>query len=494
MSCFLGIDVGTSSVKSMIMEPDGTILHIAQRQYDAICPEPNWVEISVKDLWDSTCETLRELTSKYPQRVDEIRAISFSGQMHGMILLDEKDQPLWNAINCLDSRAKEESEEIEGLSVEKGYRGALLNHVTTGFFVCFMYWMKRHHPDVLEKARKAMVIKDYIRYKICGEVGSDYSDAASTLIFDQVKREWLWDMMEDLQLDRELFAKEIHNAHEIAGRVTRACAAETGLREGTLVCYGGGDTLMNHIGNGLVRNDGRILSTIGSSSHVSTGLNIPLSDPKGCGYTYCHALPEKWMMLAGGPNGGIVMKWLKNNVLGRQYSFDEMSKIAATAPAGSNGVMCVPYILGVTYPNDPNAKSVYVGMGMVHGQPELIRSTMEGLVYILRKSLMGLRDLGIDTKTIIATGGGSLDPVLLRIQADMYNLPVYVNAGKEISCMGAAISAAVGSGYYRSYEEACDAIVHFREEWIEPNPQNAAIYAENAEKFDLIYMQNRQFF
>ena len=129
MSCFLGIDVGTSSVKSMIMEPDGTILHIAQRQYDAICPEPNWVEISVKDLWDSTCETLRELTSKYPQRVDEIRAISFSGQMHGMILLDEKDQPLWNAINCLDSRAKEESEEIEGLSVEKGYRGALLRCV-----------------------------------------------------------------------------------------------------------------------------------------------------------------------------------------------------------------------------------------------------------------------------------------------------------------------------------------------------------------------------
>lgn len=181
MNCFLGIDIGTSSVKSMLMEPGGTIIDIAQRQYDTICPEPNWVEISVNDLWNSTRDTIRELAAKHHECMKDILAISFSGQMHGMILLDENDQPLWNAINCLDSRAKEESEIIEKLSLEKGYRSALLNHVTTGFFVCFMYWMKRHHPEVLDKARKGMVIKDYIRYKICGEIGSDYSDAASTI-------------------------------------------------------------------------------------------------------------------------------------------------------------------------------------------------------------------------------------------------------------------------------------------------------------------------
>lgn len=494
MNCFLGIDIGTSSVKSMLMEPSGTIIDIAQRQYDTICPEPNWVEISVNDLWNSTRDTIRELAAKHHECMKDILAISFSGQMHGMILLDENDQPLWNAINCLDSRAKEESEIIEKLSLEKGYRSALLNHVTTGFFVCFMYWMKRHHPEVLAKARKGMVIKDYIRYKICGEIGSDYSDAASTMVFDQIRREWLWNLIDDLQLNRELFTSEVHNAHEIAGYVTHACAMETGLKVGTPVCYGGGDTLMNHVGNGLVKNDGRILSTIGSSHHVSAGLNQPLSDPSGCGYTYCHALPKKWLILAGGPNGGIVMKWLKNNILGKQYSFSEMSQIAAKAPTGSNGVMCVPYILGVTYPNNPNAKSVYVGMGMTHGQPELIRSTMEGMVYILRKSLVGLQKLGIETRSIIATGGGSLDPMLLRIQADMYQLPVYVNLGKEISCMGAAISAAVGSGYYGNYEEACDAIVRFAPEVIEPIPENAMIYAENAEKFDQIYEQNLMFF
>lgn len=494
MSYFLGIDVGTSSVKSMLMDPDGNIIEMAQQTYDVICPKPLWAEIPVENLWNATCHTLRQLAQSQPEEIHSVKAISFSGQMHSMVLLDEKDQPLWNAITWMDNRAKLEAEEIDRLSREKGYHDVLLVTVTPMVFVSFMYWMERNEPEVMKRACKALLVKDYIRYKICNEFGSDYSDAASTIVFDQVRREWAWDLMDDIGLNKALFAKEVHNAHEIAGYVTRECALETGLVEGTPVCYGGGDTLMNHIGNGLIRNDGRILSTIGTSSHVSTGLTHPLMDPEGRGFTYCHALPDKWLMLVGGPNGGIVMKWLKNNILGGHYSFEEMTEIARKAPAGSNGVRCLPYINGSTFPNNPDAKAIYLGMGLSHGQPELVRSTMEGLIFILRSSLDVLRSLGIQTSSIIATGGGSKDSMLVQIQADMYNLPVYINMGKEISCMGAAISAAVGSGWYKNYEEASDAIVRFSPHVIEPNAANARLYEEMLPEFGLLYEQNKCFF
>lgn len=494
MSYFIGIDIGTSSVKSMLMAPDGTIVEMAQTMYDVICPQPQWAEIPVEKLWSATCETLRLLSERQPERIQAVKAISFSGQMHSLVLLDENNQPLRNAITWLDTRARLEGAEIERLSLEKGYRKLLLDPVTSGVFITFLYWLERHEPGLMRKACKALPVKDYIRYKICGEFGSDYSDASGTLAFDQVNRRWAWEMLDDLRIDRNLFVQEVHNAHEIAGFVTNACASQTGLPVGTPVCYGGGDTLMNHIGNGLIHNGGRILSTIGTSSHVSTGLTIPLSDPEGRGFTYCHALPDRWLMLVGGPNGGIVMKWLRDNILGRNYTFDEMAKIAMRAPAGSNGVICVPYIGGATFPNNPNAKSVYVGLGLSHGQPELIRSTMEGVIFILRRSLDVLRTLGVEATSIIATGGGSKDEMLVRIQADMYNLPVHFNLGKEISCMGAAISAAVGSGYYRDYEEACEAIVRFSSEVVEPNPKNAALYSELLPKFEQVYEYNKQFF
>ena len=175
----VGIDVGTSGTKAILADETGRVEASCTRTYPLNTPRPGWAEQDPAWWWQAVKEALAQILAGVDKTA--IAGVSFSGQMHGMILLDENDQPLWNAINCLDSRAKEESEIIEKLSLEKGYRSALLNHVTTGFFVCFMYWMKRHHPEVLDKARKGMVIKDYIRYKICGEIGSDYSDAASTI-------------------------------------------------------------------------------------------------------------------------------------------------------------------------------------------------------------------------------------------------------------------------------------------------------------------------
>lgn len=493
MTYFLGIDIGTSSAKAMLMAPDGTIVNMAQRTYNVLYPHPEWAELPVDEVWEATRQILQQLSANRTA-MEQIAAISFSGQMHSLVLLDEKGKPLRNAITWLDTRSKKEAEELEQLSRQKGYDKELLDTVTASVAISFLRWLQIHEPEVLKRTSKAMLMKDYIRYRICGMIGTDHSDAAGTIAYDQVNHHWKWDLLREIGIDLSIFSEKICNAHETAGHVTAACAAETGLKEGTLVCYGGGDTLMNHIGNGLIRKDGSILSTIGTSSHVSTYLDTPLSDPQGRAFTYCHALPNRWAMLAGGPNGGIVMKWLRDNILGKTLSFEELSKIGALAPAGSNNVRCIPYIGGSTCPNNPTAKSVYVGMGLSHGQPELIRSTMEGIIYILWYSLDILRSLNIQVSSIIATGGGSKDPLLLRIQADMYDLPVRLNAGKEISCMGAAISASVGSGYYSTYEEACSAIVKFKPDIIEPDPGNAAIYREILPEFTAIYESNLPYF
>jgi len=493
MSIFLGIDVGTSSVKSMLMRSDGTIIDLAQSLYNIVEPMPDYAEIPVDALWNSTKETIKMVLNNNTSVADEIRGIGFSGQMHSLILLGRDDRPLRNAIVWLDQRSKKEAEELDALSNAKGFNKRLLNKVSPIFFLCFMYWVLRNEPEIYSMARVALLVKDYIRYKICGGFATDYSDAAGSMVFDMVNREWAWDLIEELGFNKALFP-EVHCAHEIAGYVTKQCAIETGLREGIPVCYGGGDTLMNHIGNGLISYDGRVLSTIGTSSHVSGGLAEPLHDPKQRAATYCHALAEKWLMLCGGRNGGVVMKWLKRNILGETLSFDEMSKIGSTVPAGSDGVMFLPYLVGSENPYDPHAKAVYLGFGLNHSQGHLIRSTMEGLMFVLKKSLKVLESVGFETTSIIATGGGSKDKLLVQMQADMYNKDIYINIGREISCMGAAIAAAVGTGYFASYDEACAEIVKFSPHVINPIPRNVEIYDEIFNKYDELYENNKCFF
>ena len=286
---------------------------------------------------------------------------------------------------------------------------------------------------------------------------------------------------------------ESHESYEKAGTVTKECAERTGLKEGTFVAFGGGDSLMMELGNGMIRG-GLMASTIGTACHLTCALDAPTYDPKLRTNTWCHGGEHLWSIMGAHLSGGVALKWLKNNILGAQ-SFDAMTALASEVPAGSEGLLFLPYLNGERTPhNDPNAKAVYLGMTLRHDKRHMIRSTMEGIVYSMKESYAIFRSLGIRGDRIIAAGGGAKSPLFRQIQADMYDCPIYINQGKEQASIGAAMTAAVGSGFYKDYEEACARMVHLSPEATEPIPENVKRYEEEFQRFKEIYFANKALF
>ena len=268
---------------------------------------------------------------------------------------------------------------------------------------------------------------------------------------------------------------------------------ETGLKEGIKIAYGGGDTLMQGVGNGIIR-PGVLAANIGTSCQISGGFNEPLYDEKFRTNTFCHVKEDLWMLMGAHLSGGVALKWLMNNIL-EMGSYDEMTSLAATVPAGSEGLVFLPYLSGERTPyNDPNAKGIYFGMTLKHERAHMIRSTMEGLAFGLRTSIEIFKDLGIEYHKIIASGGGARGKLFLEMQADIFDCEIYTNQGNEQACIGAAITAAIAAGEFGNYEEACDKLVHMKDTIVTPNHENQKYYEEQFAIFRELYGHNADLF
>ena len=268
---------------------------------------------------------------------------------------------------------------------------------------------------------------------------------------------------------------------------------ETGLKEGIKIAYGGGDTLMQGVGNGIIR-PGILAANIGTSCQISGGFNEPLYDEKFRTNTFCHVKEDLWMLMGAHLSGGVALKWLMNNIL-EMGSYDEMTSLAATVPAGSEGLVFLPYLSGERTPyNDPNAKGIYFGMTLKHERAHMIRSTMEGIVFGLRTSIEIFKDLGIEYHKIIASGGGARGKLFLEMQADIFDCEIYTNQGNEQACIGAAITAAIAAGEFGNYEEACDKLVHMKDTIVTPNHENQKYYEEQFAIFRELYGHNADLF
>lgn len=492
MECFVGIDLGTSSVRAVAVDREGRTIADGQCEYDIMKPELNWAEQDMEQLWQSTVQAIREMLAKEPGVRDGILGIGYSGQMHGLVMVDANGQPIRNAIIWADQRTGKQIEKIYETVPREEFDPVFCNRLSAGFLLPSLMWVKENEPHNYEKIKKVMLPKDYIRYRMCGEFGTDASDASSTGMWDMKNRTWAYGLLEKLGVSTE-FLVESHEAYEQAGVITESCAEQTGLKKGTFVAFGGGDSLMMELGNGMICS-GRMASTIGTACHLTCAMEAPLYDPKLRTNTWCHGSEKLWSIMGAHLSGGVALKWLKNNIL--EYgSFDEMTEIAATVPAGSERLMFLPYLNGERTPhNDPDAKAVYLGMTLRHNKAHLIRSTMEGIVYSMKESYAIFQSLGIKADRIIAAGGGAKSALFRQIQADMYDCPIYTNQGKEQASIGAAMTAAVGSGYFKNYEEACESMVRLNAEVTEPNPENVKIYNEEFLRFKEIYFANKKLF
>lgn len=492
MNYYLGIDVGTSSVKSLLMDVNGTIIGTAQIGYDIIKESLVSADQNMEEIWQCTKGTLKELVQTYPLEMKALKGISYSGQMHGLVMIDKDGNLIRNAIIWADQRSGKEIEEIYDVVGKDAYREVILNSLSTGFMISSLMWVKKHEPQHYEKIAYVMFPKDYIRYRMCGEIGTEMTDASSGAIFDTKKRTWAWELIDQLGLPRDIFP-ECHESYEIAGAVSKVCAEETGLSTTAKIAYGGGDTLMVGVGNGIIT-PGVLASNIGTSCQISGGINKPLYDPKFRTNSFCHVKEDLWLVMGAHLSGGVALKWLMNQML-NMGSYDEMTALASTAPAGSEGMVFLPYLSGERTPhNDPNAKAIYYGMTLKHEKAHMIRSTMEGIIFGLRNSLDILTDIGVDYHKIIACGGGARGQLFLEMQADIFDCEIYTNEGNEQAGIGAAITAAIACGEYKDYEEACGKIVRLKDTVVEPNRENKKKYEESYGIFKELYGHNQDLF
>lgn len=488
MSVYLGIDIGTSSMKAVLIREDGGMAGEAHRAYDLIKPEQNMAEQDIEQLWNAVAEALKELSDTYPVEAGQIKGIGFSGQMHGLVALDQEGRPVRHAIIWADQRSAESIRHIYQEIPEEEYSRCVGNRLSTGVLVSSLVWVKEHEPETYRKIRHVVLPKDYIRYRMTGELGTDLSDASSTLIFQTAEMDWAYSFMDRLGLDRSLFPA-VHASSEVAGQTTAACSRQTGLKEGIPVVYGGGDTIVQAVGNGLFT-PGRLIANIGTASQLVTVSEQPVCDKGYRTNTFNYAENGLWLLMGANLSGGIALKWLKNNIL-REQSYEAMDALAESVPAGSHGCFFLPYLSGERTPwNDPDARGIFFGLGLKTGRPEMIRSVMEGIIYNQKLSLEIFGDIGISFREVIASGGGARGKVFRQMEADMFHCPVRTNKVNEQGCIGAAILAAVGCGDFPSLKDAGMQMVHLSDNVIEPDPENEKIYEEKFSVFRELYPIN----
>lgn len=492
MSYLMGIDLGTSSVKALVIDYNGNTIAIGQEAYPISTPHEGYAEQDTEIWWKATVKSIRSVLANPEVDSSQITGIGLSGQMHGMVLLDKRFNVIRPAIIWCDQRSKKQVEEIYRTIGRKELGECTLNPVATGFQTASLLWIKENEPEYYEKIYKVILPKDYIRLRLIGEIGTDITDASSTLAFDTARREWSLHIIDKLGLNAEIYP-DCGLPEEIAGRVTEKASQETGLKAGTIVTLGGGDQPMQAIGNGIVA-VGMVSSTIGTGGQIFTPVDKPVYDPLLRTHTFCNAAENSWNIIGASLCAGLSLKWFHQNVY-QKGDFKDIDIEAEKLPPGSEGLIFLPYLTGERTPHmDPCARGVFFGLSLRHNSIHMARAIMEGVVFALRDSLEIFKELGIKMDKVIASGGGAQSGLWLEIQADVFGREVYTTKSKEQACLGAAITAGIGSGVYSDIREACKTIVKLNDRVIQPDKYRCSIYDHFYGIYRELYLRNKDLF
>lgn len=485
MRTILGIDLGTSSVKAMLFDAEQGVIAVRAEEYGVDIAHPGWAQQSPALWWESLVRVLRWLESHYREAYWSVCAVGYSGQMHGMVLTDAKGQPVRSAVIWLDQRADRQLEEIGAVLSEEDMGNVFCNRVSSGFAFPSLLWVREQEPEIFARAAHFLSPKDYIRYKMTGEIGAEVVDASSTTLFATGERDWAWEVIDRFHLPPQMFPK-VHESADIAGTVTAQCEAQTGLPAGIPVIYGSGDQPAQSIGNGVI-GPGRIISNIGTGGQISAFSSRPAYDKKLRTNTFCHAIRNAWTIFGATLCSGMSLSWAKNKVF-RVGSYEEINAAVAAVSPGADGLIYLPYLSGERTPHmNPDARGVFFGMTLGQEQGHFLRAVMEGVTYSLRDCLGILQELGIDAPEIIASGGATASPQWMQMQADILGKPVRVSRVKEQACLGSCLLAAVGTGVLPSLEEACGRFAVMDERVYLPDAANADVYREGYDTYRRLY-------
>jgi xylulokinase len=481
----LGIDVGTGGTRAVLLDETGRVLNAATAEHAPMAsPQLGWAEQDPRDWWRAARLAIKECLSKPNTDANEIASIGLSGQMHGLVMLDASGEVLRPALIWCDQRTEEECRAITERVGAKRLIELVANPALTGFTLPKIWWVRKHEPQVWSRVCSIMLPKDYVRFMLTGVRATDVADASGTLLFDVVNRRWSSEMLQASDLRQEVLPK-VFESPEITGRISKNGAAASGLREGTPVIAGGGDQAAGAVGMGIVE-PGNVSATIGTSGVVFAATSTPVVEPKGRIHTFCHAIPGRWHVMGVTQGAGLSLRWFRDQFCSGA-SYDALMKEAAEAPAGADGLLWTPYLMGERTPHlDPNARGALVGLTAQHTRAHVIRAILEGVAFSLRDTFTIFRELGVPVKSIRLGGGGARSPLWQQIQADVYGMRVDLIAAEEGAAYGAALLAGVGANVWPSVESACEKAVHVAKH-IEPIPQNVDLMSRRYEEYRKLY-------
>jgi xylulokinase len=465
MAYYLGIDIGTSGTKSLLMNESGEIVAESSTTYDVSMPKPMWTEQDPELWWQATVKTVQAVVKKSKVKASEVKAIGLSGQMHGSVFLDKDQKVIRPALLWNDQRTAAECEEITNRA---GGRKKLIqmvaNPALTGFTAPKLLWLRNHEPKNYDRLRHLLLPKDEIRRRLTGELATEVSDASGMLLLDVVNRGWSKKLLTALDVDANLLAK-VYESEEVTGTLLPKVAAQLGLTSDCKVVGGAGDCAAGAVGNGIVK-QGIVTTSLGTSGVVFVHSDRPEYDAEGRLHTFCHAVHGKWHMMGVTLSAAGSLQWFVTQLcqeLGRKKGQDAYSIInqeAAAVAAGADGLFFLPYLAGERTPHaDANARGCFIGLTSAHRRGHMARAVMEGVAMSLRESLEIVRALNIPTKEIRVSGGGAKSELWKQIMADVFGQAACTINAEQGPAYGVALLAAVGDGAYKNIEEACKATI-----------------------------------
>ena len=487
MEYLLGIDLGTSGTKTVLFDCDGIAIASRTIEYPMYQPQNGWAEQEPEDWWNAARDTVRAVISESGVSAADIKGVGISGQMHGLVLLDENGKVLRRSIIWCDGRTQAECDEITEIIGKKRLIEITANPALTGFTAGKILWVRKNEPEIWAQAQHILLPKDYVRYMLTGVFATEVSDASGMNLLDVATRDWSTEVLEKLEIPPALMPK-VYESCEVTGRVSASAAAETGLAEGTVVAGGAGDNAAAAVGTGVVR-EGGAFTTLGTSGVVFAHSDTLQIEPEGRVHSFCAAVPGAYTVMSCTLAAGQSLKWFRDTLCEKDCEkADEqgvdpyylLDKEAEKLQIGADGLIFLPYLMGERSPIlDSDARGVFFGLSGVHTKYHMLRAVLEGVIYSQRQNLDLLRKMEVAPTEMLACGGGGTSPLWRQMMADVFNMPVRTVANREGPALGVAILAGVAAGVYESVPAACDRVINL-------NPPQSPI-GENGGRYEAFY-------
>lgn len=459
---FLGIDVGTGGTRALILGERGRVVASATEDHEAFAsPQLGWAEQRPEDWWRACGIAVRKALAAANLRSEEVACVGFSGQMHGAVMLDASDNVVRPALIWCDVRTAPQCHALTDKIGRERLIRLTCNPALPNFTVTKFLWVREHELANWNRVRSVMLPKDYVRFRLTGEKATDVADASGTLLVDVARRRWSNEVLQAAEIDERLLPS-LHESPDACARVTAAGAEATGLAVGTPVVAGAGDQAAGAVGMGIVT-PGAVSATIGTSGVVFAATDRPALDPRGRLHTFCHAIPGVWHVMGVTQAAGLSLRWFREQFGARDGAgdpYERLTQEASTVPAGCDGLLWAPYLMGERTPHlDPDARAALVGLTASHTRAHVIRAILEGVAFSLKDTFTIFDEIGVPVASVRLGGGGARSPLWRQIQADVYGREVEIVQAEEGAAFGAAILAGVGAKAWPSVSAAAQAAV-----------------------------------